>query len=606
LAERWKLDEDATEIVFHLRRDAKFSNGDPITARDFVYSLRRGLRPELAARSAYLAYEIKYAQGINEAGSFVRDPATGKFVTEAEAAPPAEKAPATEAAGAKPADGTTAEPTKELGDREAADKEEAPVAAPPATTDPEALHRAELAKEGENEAPDTPFHRFIHEPTRLVVPSDAKEREKLFKENPKLQGLLAGKEFVPVTPEDLGVEAVDDHTLRMTLVQPAPYFLGLLPHQFFRVIHEGTVEKNGVAWTRPENIVVSGAFTLAFHKPYNEVRVVKNPRYWDADRVRLESISFYPLEEQTTMLNLYKAGDVDATYNHTVPAAWLKSGVREMKDYMDAPENTIEYYLCNVTKAPMNDPRVRKAFAMGIDRKALAEYRVVAKPLTAFSPEGIFVGYPQPKGNDLNPERAKQLLAEAGYKDASGKFDPSKFPIAEVEITYNTSESNRAVAEFIQAQWKQNLGLTIPLKNVEWKTFLDQRSKLQYKGFARAGWVGDYMDPYSYLALFTTMGHDNGAGWLDQKFVQMLKAANREPDQAKRYEMLAKAEAYLLEQQPVIPLVTPATSWMKKPYVKGLYPNPMTLHAWKYVYIEHDRAKWDHQMPDMKSESLAD
>ena len=142
------------------------------------------------------------------------------------------------------------------------------------------------------------------------------------------------------------------------------------------------------------------------------------------------------------MLNLYKAGDVDATYNHTVPAAWLKSGVREMKDYMDAPENAIEYYQINVTKAPMNDRRVRKAFAMGIDRKALADYRVVVKPLTAFSPEGIYPGYPQPKGDDFNPERAKQLLAEAGYKDASGKFDPSKFPVSEVEVTYNTSESN--------------------------------------------------------------------------------------------------------------------------------------------------------------------
>jgi len=243
---------------------------------------------------------------------------------------------------------------------------------------------------------------------------------------------------------------------------------------------------------------------------------------------------------------------------------------------------------------------------MGIDRKALAEYRVVAKPLTAFSPEGIYPGYPQPKGNDLNPERAKQLLAEAGYRDASGKFDPSKFPISEVEITYNTSESNRAVAEFIQAQWKQHLGLTIPLKNVEWKSFLDMRSKLQYKGFARAGWVGDFMDPYTFLALFSTLGHDNGTGWIDQKYVAKLKAANSEPDQARRYALLAEAEAYLLDVQPVLPLVTPATSWMKKPYVKGLFPNPGTLHAWKYVYIEHDRAKWDKQMPDMKSESLAD
>jgi oligopeptide transport system substrate-binding protein len=119
------------------------------------------------------------------------------------------------------------------------------------------------------------------------------------------------------------------------------------------------------------------------------------------------------------------------------------------------------------------------------------------------------------------------------------------------------------------------------------------RSKLEYKGFARAGWVGDYMDPYTYLALYTTKeGGDNGTGWYDPKYNAMLTEANREPDETKRMAMLAKAEAYLLEFQPILPLVIPATSWMKKPYVKGLYPNPQTLHAWKFVYIEHDPAKW--------------
>ena len=208
------------------------------------------------------------------------------------------------------------------------------------------------------------------------------------------------------------------------------------------------------------------------------------------------------MEDATTMMNLYKAGEIDALYNHIPPAAWIDH-LRLTKDHMDKPECAIDYYMLNTTKPPMDDVRVRKAFNMSIDKAGLAAYQRTIKPLTAFSPEGIFPGYPQPVGDPFDPARAKQLLAEAGYRDASGNFDPKKFPIADVELTYNTNERNRQIAEYVQAQWKQNLGLTVPLKNMEWKTFLDYRAKLEYKGVARTGWVGDYMDPYTFLDLFT-------------------------------------------------------------------------------------------------------
>jgi oligopeptide transport system substrate-binding protein len=151
----------------------------------------------------------------------------------------------------------------------------------------------------------------------------------------------------------------------------------------------------------------------------------------------------------------------------------------------------------------------------------------------------------------------------------------------------------------VQAQWKQNLGLTVPLKNMEFRTYLNHMAKVEYKGFARRGWIGDYMDPFSFLNLFYTAEGDNGTGWWDPKYAAMLDEANRTLDPQKRYEMLAKAEAMILEAQPVIPLYTPATNWMKKPYVKGMYPNPGSMFAWKYVYIEHDPAKWDRSMPQL-------
>lgn len=553
IAERWEANADSSEFIFYLRKDARWSNGEPITAQDFVYSFRRGLAPELASRSAYMAYYIKYAQAYNEGGVFVRDPRTGNFLLERDV-------PSAEGESKK------SDPT------------------------------SETSAAAENPAFDTPFHRFIHSPTRLVLPGTEKERAALFKTNPKIAELVAGKEFVPVRAEDVGVEAIDDYTLRITLTQSAPFFVGVLPHQFFRVVPRQAIERYGEAWTKPQNIITSGPFILQSHRPYNEIVLVKNPYYWDAARVRLEKLIFYPLEDITTMMNLYKSGQVDATYNHTVPTGWIDF-IRPLKDYMDAPEVAIGYIQVNTTRPPMNDVRVRRAFSLAIDRQALAKYQRVVKPLTAFTPEGIFPNYPQPKGADFNPELARKLLAEAGYRDEAGNYDPRKFPADQVEYLYNTSDRNKEVAEFLQAQWKQNLGITVSLRNMEWRTFLDRRSKLDYKGFARGGWVGDYLDPFTFLGLFYSKGGDNGTGWWDPKYVRMLDQANHTLDPQRRYALLAEAEKYLLEAQPVIPLFTNASNWMKKPYVKGLYPNPMTMHAWKFVYIEHDPAKWDRGMP---------
>jgi oligopeptide transport system substrate-binding protein len=180
--------------------------------------------------------------------------------------------------------------------------------------------------------------------------------------------------------------------------------------------------------------------------------------------VQLDRITFYPVEDLTTMMNLYKAGEVDATFNHTVPSAWLDR-IRGLKDHMNAPENASEFYCFNIAVPPMDDVRVRRAMSLSIDRVALAQFRKTPTPLTGFVPRGIFPGYPHPEGEPFDPEKARRLLAEAGFRDASGAYDATRFPSTAVTIAYNTSESNRPVAEFLQAQWKQNLGLTIALKN---------------------------------------------------------------------------------------------------------------------------------------------
>ncbi|MEP7306832.1 MAG: peptide ABC transporter substrate-binding protein [Acidobacteriota bacterium] len=511
LAERWDIGPGNTEFTFHLR-PARWSDGTAITAGDVVYSIQRGLSPASAARTAYMAYDIAYAEAFNSGSAFVREAGTGAFLPD----------------------------------------------------------------------PDNPEWR-------LVVPGDAGDREKLPKD---VKARIDGKELVRVRGTDLGVEAIDDRTVRFRLQRPVPFFPKLVAHQFFRPVPRAAIERYGDSWTRPGHLTASGAFTLEAWKPYDRLTLVRNKTYWDAAAVKLDRITFYPIEDITTMMNLYKAGEVDATFNHTVPASW-NDRIRGLKDYMNEAENATEFYYFNTLLKPVSDVRVRKALNMAIDKVALAEFRRTATPLTGFIPHGIFPGYTEAQGDPFNPAQAKQLLVQAGFRNAAGEYDPSTFPAREVDINYNTNDSNRQVAEFVQAQWKQHLGITVALKNSEFRTFLVTRARKDYKGLARAGWIGDYIDPYTFLDLLSTNGGENGTGWTDPRYLDLLRQANRELDPQKRYQILGRAEALLLEAQPVLPLYTPATNWLKKPYVKGMYANPLTLHPWKFVYIEHDSSKWD-------------
>jgi oligopeptide transport system substrate-binding protein len=566
LAERWQGNNDSSEFKFYLRQNGRWSNGDPIDANDFVFSFRRALAKETASRNAYLAYYIKYAQAYNEQKVFVRDPQTGKFLEAKdfdESTPP------------EPIAGSPLDPAK--------------------SEYPAAENQSQ-----QYYVPDSEFHRQLHTPVRLTLPGDAKARNKAIDADPKLKAAVAGKEFVPIKGEDIGVEAIDKYTVRISLVQPAPFMVGLLAHQVFRIVPRKIVEKHGAAWTQPQNIVTCGPFKVKTWQPYDKLVVERDPMYWDAATVRLDEIHFYPMADNPSIMNLYKVGEVDAVLNHTVPNAWLEV-VRTKQDYMDGAEAAINYLLINVTQPPMNDVRVRKAFNYAVDKKAWATWRKIVKPLTAFTPEGIFAGYPQPKGDQFNPEEARRLLGEAGFpviKRGDGSYSCPSFPVDQVEYIYNTQESNKAMAEWMQAQWKQNLGITISLRNMDWKTFLNVRAKLEYKGFSRGAWSADYMDPFTFLSLFY-VGGENGSGWQDPKYVEMLDQANRTLDLKKRYELLAQAEKFLIDAQPMIPIDTASINWVKKPYVKGMYPNPGSLFPWKFVYIERDPSKWDYGIPSL-------
>lgn len=568
LAKSWEISPNVDEFIFHIRDNAKWSDGTPITANDFVYSFHRGFSPETISSSTELGFFIQYAEAFKTEQVFVKK--NGAFLL-----------------------------AKDFGGGE----EKSAVAF----------------------GPETDFHKFLHSPARLTVDGDEKTRAKQLAADPKLRAAVEGAEFVPVKAEDIGIEAIDNYTLRITLRQPAPFFIGLLAHQFFRLVPQKAIDKWGKEWFRKEHILTCGPFRIKDYRPYDALVLEKDPNYWDATNVHLDRLEFYPLEENATILNLYKAGAIDAFLNHTVLTSWIDE-VRQFKDeYLNFPENSTAYYSMNVTKPPFNDPRVRKAFMMATDRESLSEFRKITKPLYDLTPTGIFPDYDKARAkvsedirkergvtpevwakyNKFDPEQARKTLTEAGFpvqKNGSGYSCPN-FPTDTVALIFNTGESNKAIAEFVQAQWKQNLGVTVPLKSQEFKTFLKDRHSIQYTGFAQSLWSGDYMDPYTFLGLHYGYPNNGDTGFNDPKYNKMLDDANAELDPQKRYEMLARAEFYLMEQMPSIPLTINATNWMKKPYVKGMYPNPGTLFPWKFVYIEHDPAKWDSNVENIMTES---
>jgi ABC-type oligopeptide transport system substrate-binding subunit len=338
LAERWHVNNDSSEFTFHLRNTGRWSNGDPIDANDFVYSFRRAVAKETASKNASMTYYLKYAQAYNENRVFVRDPKTGQFLLAKDFVhdlPP-------EPLSGSPIDAAKSEYLPDANEK---------------TPDP-----------------DSAFHQLMHTPQRLTLPGDEKARNKRLASDAKLKEAIAGKEFVPVKAEDIGVEAVDKYTLRISLSQQAPFFVGLLAHQVYRIVPRKVVEQWGNKWAHAEHIVTCGPFKMKIWKPYDQIVLERDPMYWDAANVKLDEIYFYPILDNSTVMNMYKVGELDAMYNHAVPNPWVHI-IRTKKDYMDKGEAAIDYLIINTTKFPLTNPKVRKAFNLSIDKEAYANWR---------------------------------------------------------------------------------------------------------------------------------------------------------------------------------------------------------------------------------------
>ena len=455
MAERWEITDDGLSYTFHLRHDAKWSNGDPVTADDFVFSMERILSPELASEYAYMLAPIKGAEEY-----------TGGKI----------------------------------------------------------------------------------------------------------------KNFA-----DVGVHALDPHTLQLTLARPTPYLLSLAAHQSWfpvpkaTLLKFGTAHQRGTAWTKPENIVTNGPFTLETWAPDERIVVKKNPNYYAAASNHIDQVVFFPIGDPSVEERNFRTGQLHVTYGLPVNRVATYRAQSPSPLRIEALLET-NYFRFNVAKPPFNDPRVRRALSLAIDRAALVRSVLQDTRLPAYSlvPPNT-AGYNSTGRADTNFAAARQLLAEAGFPGGHG-FPPT-------EIQFSPPVIDPKVVEAIQEMWRRELGIDVAIAQLEYRVQIDNQHLLAFQ-ISASRWIGDYNDPSTFTDLMTSQSGNNDTAWKNPAYDKLVDSAGRQRDEAKRYALLQQAEKLLIDEAPIAPIFFGTRTYLIRPEVKGWVPTLLGLHRFQTLSLE--------------------
>lgn len=383
---------------------------------------------------------------------------------------------------------------------------------------------------------------------------------------------------------EVGVKAPDPRTLTFKLAAPTPYFLSLSTHYTWWPVHPPSVLAHGgmtdriSKWTKPGNFVGNGPFALETWRLNHSIQVTKNAHYRDAESVRLNGIHFLPISMDTEE-RAFRADQLHITSTVPIPRIdWYRKNAPD-RMHFDTYLG-VYYYLLNTAREPLDDPRVRKALAYAIDREALTEHVLKAgqQPAYHFTPPNTG-GYTAAAKLPYDPELARELLAEAGFPGGAG------FP--KLELLFNTSESHRTVAVAIQQMWQSELGVDIRLYNQEWKVYLASRKERNFD-IARAAWIGDYVDPNTFLSLGASDNGNNHSNWGNARYDALIREAARTQDPTARLQLFQEAETILMDEMPVIPIYFYVRSTLINEAVRGWYPNILDYHPYQDVWLEAD------------------
>lgn len=382
--------------------------------------------------------------------------------------------------------------------------------------------------------------------------------------------------------EDVAIETPDDTTLKVTLGDPAPWFVPLMSHQAYFPIHKATVEEFGDSWTEPENIVTNGAFTLEEWNHDSDLLLQKWTDWREADSVALETVEMPIITESTTGVAAFETGEIDVQMD--LPTAEMER-LKELPEYENFPLLGIYYYGFNTEHPPLDDVKVRKALALAMDRQAIIDNVAQADqlPATGITPKGM-PGFDVFEQDYLGPtadvDKAKELLAEAGYPEGEG--------LPEITIYHNTSEGHQAIATAVQAQWTA-IGANVTIKNMEWKQYLEFIQNNDEVMVYRLGWVADYADAYNFLDMFRGGGGNNFTRWANDEYDQGLADALKATDSEERWAIYKQMEDISTDEMPVAPIYWYTNPDLVAEYVSGYHPNPLgsLTNLWKVSIEAH-------------------
>jgi oligopeptide transport system substrate-binding protein len=419
---------------------------------------------------------------------------------------------------------------------------------------------------------------YVYSFRRLLDPATAAEYAGLY-------GFIVGAEEITKgtgKPEGLGVKAVDAKTLQISLKNPTPFFIELLTHQASFAVHKGTIEKFGADWLKPGNLVSNGAYTLKSFTPGDKIVLEKNPKFREASQVKIDVVNYFPTEDRAASLKRYENGELDS--NDDIPTEQRTAIEQKMPgQFFNAPYLGSYYYSVKTDKAPLNNPKLRRALALMIDRDQLAEKVWSGTMVPAYSiiPPGM-QGYPNNFSDfkDMAPidreDEAKKILAELGY----GPDKPLK-----LEIRFNTSDNHKNTAIAI-ADMMKPFGVEATLFNSDTKThygYLEQKGNYD---LARAAWIADFKDPYTFLSLAETGNGSNYSNYSNPEYDAALKKAAQEADGPKRLVLLGEAEKIMNRDIPYIPLLYYGYHNLVSPKLKGFEQNVMDIHLTRYMTKE--------------------
>ena len=420
---------------------------------------------------------------------------------------------------------------------------------------------------------------FVYAWQRLVDPATAADYSYMIDMVANANEIMAGE----ADPSTLGIKAIDDATLEVTIVAACPYFEEIVAFPATYPVRQDIIEANGDQWTfTPETYVGNGPFKMTEWVHTSYIMTVPNENYYDVAALAPASIKFTLMDDDNAKLAAFKSGELD--FIETPPVAeiptLLKSGELKIADYIGT------YYVCFQTqKAPFDNAKVREAFSLVIDRNYITSQISGAGevPAGGFVPQGIYdADGPsgdtfRTKGEDYysvaeadykaNTDKARALLAEAGFPEGKG------FPI--VEYLYNTADNHKAIGEALQNMWQTELGVTVTLSNQDWNVFLQTRKDGDYS-IARNGWIADYNDPISFLDMWITGGGNNDAQYSNPEYDKILKAVKASSDQTERMDLMHQAEDIIIGQDNALaPIYFYTQPYMLKDSVKGMYYTPL-------------------------------